>query len=532
MRISAAMTMLSMIGLLCLAGSHAQENCTVTLKLIDSATGRELSGLVSVADADGNRVAVRELLSRGLGLDETLPIGRWSVLAKSTTLQLPKKKLIIAALSGLETEQNQITIDLTTQDRANVTLLLKRFYDASLRGYRSANTHLHLQKISRAECDRYLLEVPQADGLDLLFLSYLERAGADREYTSNRYTDGDLASLTKISGVTFGNGEEHRHNFTGFGEGYGHVMLLNIQKLIQPVSIGQGIMKRGTDGIPLQRGIDTARRDDATIIWCHNSWGREAFPNFLTGRVNAQNIFDGGPHGSYKDSFYRYLNAGLQVPFSTGTDWFMYDFSRAYAEMTGEVSVKSWLKALAAGRTYITNGPLLEFSADGKKIGETIELEAPGKTEVKARAVGRVDFGRIELVRNGRVVARSPSRRVGRHYEADLSMAVEQPGPGWLALRTPPPPVKDDPLLQQPVSKNEFGHDLFAHTSAIYVEVGGRSHFDPSVASRWLAAMKNNHDFIAEKANFSDDQERQRVLDVYRDGIAEMTKKLKSNASR
>ena len=305
-----------------------------------------------------------------------------------------------------------------------------------------------------------------------------------------------------------------------------------VMKLIQPVSIGQGIMKRGTDGIPLQRGIDTAHRDDATVIWCHNSWGREAFPNFLTGRVNAQNIFDGGPHGSYKDSFYRYLNAGLQVPFSTGTDWFMYDFSRAYAKITGEVSVKSWLKSLAAGRTYITNGPLLEFSADGKKIGETIELEAPGKTEVKARAVGRVDFGRIELVRNGRVVAQSPSRRVGRHYEADLSMAVEQPGPGWLALRTPPPPVKDDPLLQQPVSKNEFGHDLFAHTSAIYVEVGGRSHFDPSVARRWLAAMKNNHDFIAEKANFSDDQERQRVLDVYRDGIAEMTKKLKSNASR
>ena len=36
------------------------------------------------------------------------------------------------------------------------------------------------------------------------------------------------------------------------GEGFGHVMLLNILKRIEPVSIGPGIMKEGTDGIPLR----------------------------------------------------------------------------------------------------------------------------------------------------------------------------------------------------------------------------------------------------------------------------------------
>ena len=527
MRVSAAITVLAAIGLLVLAGSRSTGTCAVTLTLVDAETGRELSGLVSIQDADGKRVDASPLLSRGLGLSDTLPIARWSVLSRKTVVQLPQKMLTVTALSGLETEQSTVTVDLTGKSKSDVTISLKRFYDASAHGYYGANTHLHLQKISREMCDRYLQEIPQADGLDLLFLSYLERVVADRQYTSNKYTDGDLASLTKKSGVKFGNGEEHRHNFAGFGQGYGHVMLLNIEKLIQPVSIGPGIMKMGTDGLPLARGIDTARRDGATIIWCHNNWGMEAAPNLLAGRIDAHNIFDGGTHGSYKDSFYRYLNAGLKVPFSTGTDWFMYDFSRVYAHLEGDVTVKNWLKSLAAGRTTITNGPLLEFHVARKTIGQTVALDAPGPVQVKGRAYGRIDFGRIELVRNGQVIAKATSRSVGRHFEAEMSLSIPQSGPGWLALRTPPPPVKDDPEVQQPVPKNELGRDLFAHTSAISVEIGGRKHFDRKVAEQLLAEMTKYRDFIADKGLFADDQERQRVLDVYRDGIVEMDRRIR-----
>jgi len=74
----------------------------------------------------------------------------------------------------------------------------------------------------------------------------------------------------------FDNGQEHRHNFEAYKEGYGHVMLLDISRLIRPVSIGPGIMKTGTDGLPLNRGIRNARRDGATVLWCHNKFGVEA----------------------------------------------------------------------------------------------------------------------------------------------------------------------------------------------------------------------------------------------------------------
>ena len=47
------------------------------------------------------------------------------------------------------------------------------------------------------------------------------------------------------------------------------------------------------------------------MIWAHNLFGFEDIPNWITGRVHANNIFDGSAAGSYKDTYYRYLNVGL-----------------------------------------------------------------------------------------------------------------------------------------------------------------------------------------------------------------------------
>ena len=336
-----------------------------------------------------------------------------------------------------------------------------------------------------------------------------------------------MAELTKRSGVVFGNGEEHRHNFLGNIEGYGHVMLLDIKKLIQPVSIGPGIMKAGNDGLPLRRGIETARNDGAKVVWCHNDWGMESLPSWFEKKIHAQNIFDGGSHGSFKDSFYRYLNIGLKVPFSTGTDWFMYDFSRVYVQLDGPLTAKNWLNGLAAGRSYISNGPLLEFTVDGKPIGSTINRDQGGKLRVKARAVGRLDFREIQIVVNGEVVKKIESHPVGQHFEADLDFEHDANEPCWITLRTPPPTAKKDsdvPNTNQVT--NACGRELFAHTSPIYVNIGGAGVWNQQVAQKFLADMEANHAYIAKNGQFPDQQARARVLDVHADAIALLKKRI------
>jgi hypothetical protein len=506
-------------------GDAPPVTCELRVELVDAASGKALSGLVRIEDDEGLPVRPAGLFCRGHGLAADAPIGRWWVLLESATLRVPAAALRLEAFAGLETELAAVALDLRGKERHVARVPLKRFFDARRRGLYSANTHIHLARIPRPEAERYLREIPHADGLDLVFLSYLERAGDDAGYVSNGFSDADLAALS-TSGVLFGNGEEHRHNFGAYDEGYGHVMFLDIVRRILPVSIGPGITKQGTDAPPLRAGIEAARRDGAAAIWCHNDWGFEDLPNWLGGRLDAQNIFDGGEHGSYRDSFYRALDIGLKVPFSTGTDWFQYDFSRVYVPLDGPPTVKAWLKALAAGKSSITNGPFLELEVDGRAVGETIDLPAPRKLKVRGRALGRVDFERIELIANGAVIRDSKSRRVESHHAADIDAEIDLLEPCWIALRTPPPPVPNDPELKTPVPLNELGQPLFAHTSPIYVAFAGRDVFKASTAEELLAEIERNQAAIREKGLFATDLERQSVLAVHEEAARELKRRI------
>ena len=487
--------------------------CDVSIVLEEE--GREVPGLIRFEDAGGGAVAPGGLLSRGLGLEEKHAANRWFVLPGPSRARLPREKLVAVAFHGLETDLSRVEVDLSGREQAALRIPLRRFARERERGWTGANTHLHLKDIPREEADRYLRDVPRADGLDALFVSYLERADADRGYISNRYTESDLAALSAQAGVLFGNGEEHRHNFTGFGEGFGHVMFLNIHRLIHPVSIGPGIMKKGSDGLPLQKGIDEARRDGATVLWCHNTFGLEDIPNWVTGRPHAQNIFDGEPgtHGNYKDTFYRYLNAGLRVPFSTGTDWFIYDFSRVYAAVKEPRAPRDWLGVLEAGRTYITNGPLLELDVAGEAPGGTLRLDRGRLVSIKFRAIGRTDFGRAELVMNGKVFATAHSVAEGGHFGANAEVGTELSEPCWIALRTPPPPTKEEPNEKHPMT--ELGGPLFSHTSAVQVEVAGKRVFDAEAVRGLLEEVRRSRATVEKAAVFADDHERGHVLEVY-----------------
>ena len=216
--------------------------------------------------------------------------------------------------------------------------------------------------------------------------------GSTNRAISNEYT---LADLERLGGrdLLFGNGEEHRHNGGG-GEGYGHVMFLNIRELVRPVSIGVGITGRDPDWPPLRPGIAQARDRRATVVWCHNRLGHEDVPSWLGGLVDAQNIFDGGSTGSYAESFYRYLNIGLKVPFSAGTDWFIYDFSRVYARLEGPLTVPDWLAALKARPHVHQQRPAARFRVGASQPGDTIRLAQPGNYDFR-RATGRHDFRQL-----------------------------------------------------------------------------------------------------------------------------------------
>ena len=202
---------------------------------------------------------------------------------------------------------------------------------------------------------------------------------------------------------------------------------------------------------------------------------------------------------AHEDTFYRFMDIGLRVPFSTGTDWFIYDFSRVYVEVDEPLTVERWLDGLEKGRTFITNGPLLKFSLGEYNPGDVVRLAQPRELNISSRAVGRCDFQKIEVIYNGRVVQSAPSRSVGGHFEARITALLWLSEPGWVALR-----ISSE-------QKNELGAPLFGHTGAVYVEIAGKTVFKPEVAN---IAMRLNRrlQWDPDEESFINDEQANRLL--------------------
>jgi hypothetical protein len=478
-------------------------------------SGDKLSGIIRIVPMGQTKaIDVPGLYPRLRGLSVPEAFAGWFVVpAGGAEITLPKGIYRLEALSGLETRLASAQLDLSDgKSGKEIELRLAPIFDPAARQLVSGNTHLHLAKLTRADAEDYLKQIPAADGLRVLFISYLERHKEDAEYVTNHYPVGDLAEF-KATGVLVNNGEEHRHNFSAYGEGYGHVMFLNLKSLVKPVSLGPGITGGGFDDRPLRPGIDEAHKQGATVIWCHNSFGFEGLLSALSGRLDALNVFDGGRRGTFEGTYYRYLNLGLRLPLSTGTDWFLYDFARVYAQVPGKLTIASWLDALKAGRCQVSNGPLLTLTVDGKTPGDVIDLGKPRKLKIEASAVGRLDFQELQLVFNGKVIQKkTAAKKAG--YEAHLVHEMTVDEPGWFAVRT------------ESATKNELGQALFAHTSPVYVDVAGQRPFDVEIARTLLKEVEEAQAAIAKQGRFTTPAAQKDLLALYDVAAADLVDRI------
>jgi len=108
-----------------------------------------------------------------------------------------------------------------------------------------------------------------------------------------------------------------------------------------------------------------ARRIGGTTVWCHNGSGMEAPVAAALGQMDAYNVAD-GLEPEY-NRYYRLLNCGFRLPVSSGTDWWITDHNRVFVQVQGKFTYDTWIAGLRAGRTFVSNGPLLEFRVNGKE---------------------------------------------------------------------------------------------------------------------------------------------------------------------
>jgi hypothetical protein len=87
------------------------------------------------------------------------------------------------------------------------------------------------------------------------------------------------------------------------------------------------------------------------------------------------------------------------------------------------------------------------------------------------------------------------------------------------------PPVTAARASNEP--RNEMDEPLFAHTSPIYLEFGGRGVFLPEAARALIADLEAAELSIGTKGKFENDAQREEVLAIYREGAAKLRQRLK-----
>lgn len=223
-----------------------------------------------------------------------------------------------------------------------------------------------------------------------------------------------------------------------------------------------------------------------------------------------------------QDLYYRVLNCGFRIPPSAGTAcgvrWVPVGlgYNRLYVYLDGGFDYKRWWEQFAAGRVFVTNGPLLQVRANGALPGEVFRSPEgePVKVNFKIEVAGNDPIDAIEIIRDGKVVQKIGTDNLKGEIQAE-PLVMEKSG--WFLVRA--------------IAKVPFDTLRFASTGPYYVEVGDKPktihRADVEYFLRWLDERINS---LAIK--YEDDPQKKYFLGPHLQGRAFFKELLKKAESR
>ena len=468
----------------------------LTGRVVDEITGEPTEARVQVLSSSGRFVHPPDaVLKVGPGVPFFYCDGAFEVDTTRGAAQIIVER-------GTEYVPARVTVDVPAQGVVATDIVMRRWSDLPDRGWHPGNTHIHYDENETRADERLRLD-PRVEDLRMTAVSVLRRR--DLEYATNKYPPGMLTEFSSAHHY-IQCGEETRHNEEPWRIGYGHVMLLSIRNIVHPVSRGVLVDAFDPDYPPLCYACDDAHRQGGVVIWCHNGQGMEAPVAAALGKLDAFNLFDPHWNDAEYDIHYRMLNAGLRLPASTGSDWFICSANRVYGHTGGTFDYELWVQALKEGRTFITNGPALFLSVEGKEPGGVISTRPGERLSVLATWQSHFPIKRVELLFNGDVAMREQFAEGSTHghLEADLTVASD----GWVAVR-----ASSD-------VRDSFAQPVFAHTSPVYLETGLNGP-ESRAAGIWFdEAIERSLEWVRARGRFYSDNQRQEVVDLFREAQA------------
>jgi hypothetical protein len=429
------------------------------------------------------------------------------------TFPVPAGVVHLEALKGVEYEIEKATADVAAGDTAEVTLRMRRWTNWLERGWQTGENHFHANyNGGYYQRPPQSLEWLQAEDLNTANMIVANSEGGfvhDKEFFT-----GGVSPLSTGRYILYW-GQEYRNSFP-----LGHMAFLNIKKQVPP-SYTSVIGSDSPYDFPLNTmAALEARKQGGLVSYVHpmmpvsrdvfdtNLGAKEMPVGTALGAIDAIDILPFG-EGAY-ELWYRFLNCGFRIAPGAGTDVFtnwrginnIPGGSREYVEVGPSTSWSHWIDRLREGRDFVTNGPLLTFSVNGKPMGSVIDVPAgqPFRARLEAEVVSRVPFDKVELIQNGKVIATKDIAPQTSPFQVREEVEVSQSS--WFAVRVSGPPARG---VVSP------GGVPRAHSAAIYVNIGGRPTMLKDDVELMLAWVDRLWLLLEERKNFGPGTNRERA---------------------
>ena len=413
----------------------------------------------------------------------------------SAELTVPAGNVQVEVWRGPEYEVARADVTVPAQGRIVYSVVLERLADLPARGWWSGDLHVHMNYGGAyRNTPRRLAFKSRAEDLHVVenLIVNKEQRIPDIAYFR---TDKDPVSTATFLLM-------HAQEF--HTSVWGHMGLLGLSShYLLPDYAGYPNTAASSLAPTNATIADLAHEQKALIGYVHpfdtkpDPFDTTAALNYqlpvdvALGKVDYLEVMGYSDHLITSEIWYRLLNCGFRIPAAAGTDAFPNFASlrgppglvRTFVNSGATLDHRRWLSGIKAGRTFVTNAPLLEFSLAGRGIGEELRLSA-GSHRLSARVSMRsnVPIDHVEIIGNGKVVATIPLS--GNRLTANDTVVVPVTASGWFVLRAYAERATMPVLDLYP----------FGSTSPIYVQIGDkpvRSAVDAAFFLRWIDRIES-----------------------------------------
>ncbi len=413
----------------------------------------------------------------------------------------PAGDLELVAVKGIEYRVAKTRSRVSADGVTETTIHLERWTNWNQRGWFSGENHFHANYLG-AYYQRPPDSLAWLKAMDLNAANMIV-ANAQGSYIHDKeFFTGALSTVSTERRFLWW-GQEYRSS-----DPLGHMGFLNIRSQVPPSYTSVP----GSDS-PYDFPLNTmaalaARRQGGLVTYMHPIGGsvKDVFDTNLgakeaavTAALGALDILDLLPYGdaAYR-MYYTLLNSGLKIAAGAGTDAFtnwrginrIPGGSRQYVHVGPRMSWERWIERYREGRSFATTGPLVDIEVNGQAMGERIAAPA-GQTysaRVVAQAWSRTPIDRIEILRNGEVIAAEEIETQTGAYRIETTAEVAESA--WFAVRV------DGPGAEGLTARAQ------AHSSPVYVEVGGRPTLVREDLLTSIAWVDRFWDNLVERDNF------------------------------